>query len=61
MRVRAVAWLRSCADRQLVVAENRTVIGGLGEAVAALLMRSGVHPAFPQIALPDELDEPIGC
>jgi len=26
----------------------------LGEAVAALLMRSGTHPAFRQIALPDE-------
>jgi transketolase len=38
----------------VVVAENHTVIGGLGEAVAALLMRSGVHPAFRQIALPDE-------
>ncbi|MDA9409788.1 transketolase family protein [Bradyrhizobium sp. CCBAU 45384] len=42
------------AGRLVVVAENHTVIGGLGEAVAALLMRSGVHPAFHQIALPDE-------
>ena len=40
--------------RLVVVAENHTVIGGLGEAVAALLMRSGIHPAFRQIALPDE-------
>jgi transketolase len=40
--------------RLVVVAENHTIIGGLGEAVAALLMRSGVHPAFRQIALPDE-------
>jgi transketolase len=40
--------------RLVVVAENHTVIGGLGEAVAALLLRSGIHPAFRQIALPDE-------
>lgn len=41
--------------RLLVVAENHTVIGGLGEAVAAVLMRASVHPAaFRQIALPDE-------
>lgn len=42
------------SGRLVVVAENHTAIGGLGEAVAALLMRSGVHPAFRQIALPDE-------
>lgn len=40
--------------RLVVVAENHTVIGGLGEAVAAVLMRNGVHPAFRQIGLPDE-------
>jgi len=40
--------------RMVVVAENHTVIGGLGEAVAGLLMRSGVHPTFRQIGLPDE-------
>jgi transketolase len=40
--------------RLVVVAENHSVIGGLGEAVAGLLMRSGIHPAFRQIALPDE-------
>lgn len=39
--------------RLVIVAENHTTIGGLGEAVAGLLMRSGVHPAFRQIALPD--------
>jgi transketolase len=39
----------------VVVAENHTVVGGLGEAVAGLLMRSGVvPPAFRQIGLPDE-------
>jgi transketolase len=40
--------------RLVVVAENHTIIGGLGEAVAATLMRAGVHPAFEQIGLPDE-------
>jgi transketolase len=47
---------RECAKtgRMVIVAENHTVIGGLGEAVAGELMRSGVHPpAFRQIALPD--------
>ncbi len=39
--------------RIVAVAENHTVNGGLGEAVAGLLMRNGVHPAFRQIALPD--------
>ena len=39
--------------RLVVVAENHSVIGGLGEAVASLLMRSGVSTAFRQIALPD--------
>jgi transketolase len=39
----------------VVVAENHTIVGGLGEAVAGLLMRSGVFPtAFRQVALPDE-------
>jgi transketolase len=42
------------SGRLVVVAENHTVIGGLGEAVAGLLMRSGIHPAFHQIGLPDE-------
>jgi transketolase len=42
------------AGRLVVVAENHSVIGGLGEAVAALLLRSGITPAFRQIALPDE-------
>jgi transketolase len=41
--------------RMVVVAENHSVIGGLGEAVAGVLMRGGVRPpAFRQIALPDE-------
>lgn len=40
-------------DRVVVVAENHSVIGGLGEAVASLLLRSGVTPTFRQVALPD--------
>jgi transketolase len=39
--------------RLVVVAENHSVIGGLGEAVATLLLRNGVTPVFRQIALPD--------
>ena len=39
--------------RMVIVAENHTIIGGLGEAVAALLLRSGVAPVFRQVALPD--------
>lgn len=39
--------------RLVVVAENHSVVGGLGEAVAALLLRAGVTPAFRQIGLPD--------
>jgi transketolase len=40
--------------RLVVVAENHTVVGGLGEAVAGLLMRNGLNPRFRQIGLPDE-------
>jgi transketolase len=39
--------------RLLVVAENHSVVAGLGEAVAGVLMRAGVLPAFRQIGLPD--------
>jgi len=41
------------SGRLVVVAENHTVIGGLGEAVATALLTAGVTPAFRQIALPD--------
>lgn len=40
--------------RLVVVAENHTIVGGLGEAVAADLLRNGITPNFRQIALPDE-------
>ena len=39
--------------RPIVTAENHTIVGGLGEAVAGLLMREGVHVPFRQVALPD--------
>lgn len=40
--------------RLVVVAENHSVIGGLGEAVASALLRHGAHPAGFQLAgLPD--------
>jgi transketolase len=38
----------------VVVAENHSVIGGLGEAVASLLLQSGTHPSkFRLLGLPD--------
>jgi transketolase len=41
--------------RLVVVAENHSVIGGLGEAVASLLLREGAAPAkFRILGLPDE-------
>jgi transketolase len=40
--------------RLVIVAENHTIIGGLGEATAATLLRAGVTPKFRQVALPDE-------
>ncbi|MEX3840406.1 MULTISPECIES: transketolase family protein [unclassified Paraburkholderia] len=40
--------------RMVVVAENHTVIGGLGEAVATTLLSAGVSCTFKQVALPDE-------
>ncbi|ATG73821.1 transketolase [Zobellella denitrificans] len=40
--------------RMVVVAENHSVVGGLGEAVAGTLLRAGVTPAFRHIGLPDQ-------
>ncbi|MEA3129039.1 MAG: transketolase [Paraburkholderia sp.] len=40
--------------RMVVVAENHSVIGGLGEAVATTLLTAKVAPMYRQIALPDE-------
>jgi transketolase len=47
--------LKECSrsGRLVVVAENHSVVGGLGEAVAATLPRAGMAPRFRQVALPD--------
>jgi len=39
--------------RLVVTAENHTVVGGLGEAVARTLLTNGVTPTFRMIGLPD--------
>jgi transketolase len=39
--------------RLVVTAENHTVVGGLGEAVATTLLTADVTPAFRMIGLPD--------
>ena len=44
----------SRSGRMVIVAENHSVIGGLGEAVAGVLLRARVTPEFHQIALPDQ-------
>lgn len=41
------------SDRLVVVAENHSVIGGLGESIASLLLRSRLAPKYLSIALPD--------
>ncbi|MXP50156.1 transketolase family protein [Pantoea sp. Eser] len=41
------------ANRLVITAENHSVVGGLGEAIAGVLMRNNVTPRFKQIALPD--------
>ncbi|HWT35468.1 MAG TPA: transketolase family protein [Paraburkholderia sp.] len=40
--------------RLVIVAENHSVIGGLGDAVTNALVRHRVMPEFRQIALPDQ-------
>jgi transketolase len=39
--------------RLVIVAENHSCVGGLGEAVAGALLRARVMPEFRQVALPD--------
>jgi transketolase len=41
------------SGRLVVVAENHSCVGGLGEALAAALLESGVAPRLRRIALPD--------
>ena len=43
----------SRSGRMVVVAENHSVVGGLGEAVASLLLQSRVTPEFHLAGLPD--------
>lgn len=49
-----LAEVRSNPDRPVFVAENHSVVGGLGESIASLLMKEGVSVKFHQIGLPDE-------
>ncbi len=41
------------SGRPVIVAENHSLVGGLGEAVAGSLLRAGMAPRFRQVALPD--------
>ena len=43
--------------RLVVTAENHTLVGGLGEAVATGLLTAGIAPTFRMIGLPDEFLE----
>lgn len=49
-----LAEVRRHAGKPVFVAENHSVVGGLGESVASLLMRNNVQAQFHQIGLPDE-------
>gem|GEM_PF-1386778 len=52
--VQAIREVAAKTGRLVVVAENHTIVGGPGEAVAGELMRSGISAGFRQIGLPDE-------
>lgn len=49
-----LAEVRRYPERPVFVAENHSIIGGLGESIASLLMKEGVSVKFNQIGLPDE-------
>ncbi len=49
-----LAEARRHSGKPVFVAENHSVVGGLGESVASLLMRNSVQARFQQIGLPDE-------
>jgi transketolase len=50
----AIIAAASVTGRPVIVCENHTIVGGLGEAIAGVLLRRDVRPAlFRQIALPD--------
>lgn len=40
--------------RAVITAEEHSIHGGLSDAVAALILRSGLSPVFRSIAIPDE-------
>ncbi|MFJ5539430.1 transketolase family protein [Vreelandella titanicae] len=46
--------VRRYPERPVFVAENHSIIGGLGESIASLLMKEGISVKFNQIGLPDE-------
>lgn len=50
----ASAWRWGRGTRLVVTAENHTVVGGLGEAVAGAPLTNGVTPTFRMIGLPDQ-------
>ena len=50
--VKILATARQC--RAIVTVEEHFIHGGLGEAVAALLMQAGEHPRFLIVGIPDE-------
>lgn len=47
--------------RLVVVAENHTVVGGLGEAVATLLLSNGVTPPSARWPCPTSFSRPARC
>ena len=49
----AIIAAASRTGRPVIVAENHSIIGGLGEAVAGTLVRAGVSARFRQVGLPD--------
>ncbi|EOF0228152.1 transketolase family protein [Salmonella enterica subsp. enterica serovar Kentucky] len=51
---KAIIEQASKPGRLVMTAENHTSVGGLGEAVAALLMRKGVRCELDTVGLPDE-------
>ncbi|MDD7426263.1 MAG: transketolase family protein [[Actinobacillus] rossii] len=42
------------SSRLVIVAENHSEVGGLGESIASLLMKEQITTRFKQIALPDK-------
>lgn len=42
------------SNRLIIVAENHSEVGGLGESIACLLMKEQITTRFKQIALPDQ-------